>query len=119
VSEYRAVLSLGVSAIGGALGLHAFPFPADHAILALVHLERPFVYAGLAYTYAALWFTSSFLVASIGLSCLYIFDGRDGRAEFLAPLPPYPIQNGAVISSWSSESNTAAHRRSAPHHRPG
>src|SRR6266851_597957 len=88
--EYRVVLSLGVSAIGGTLGLHACPFPADHVILALVRLERPLVYAGFAYTYAALWFSSSFLVASIGLSCLYIFVGRQGRTTSMGPLPPYP-----------------------------
>ncbi len=59
-------------------------------MLALVHLERPLLYAGLTYTYAALWFSSAFFLASIGLSCLYIFVGRHTRAMALQPLPPYP-----------------------------
>jgi len=90
LSEYRTVLSLGVSAIAGALGLHAYPFPANRVILALLRLERPLVYAGFVYTYAVLWFSTSFLVASIGLSCLYIFVGRQGRTTSMGPLPPYP-----------------------------
>ena len=90
VTEYRAVLSLGVSAIGGTLGLHTYPFPGDHAVLALVHLERPLLYAGFTYTYAALWFSSTFFLASIGLSCVHIFVGRHARAAAVGPLPPYP-----------------------------
>ena len=90
VTEYRTVLSLSVSAIAGTVGLHAYPFPADHAILALVHVERPLVYAGFTYTYAVLWFSSSFFLASIAFSCLYIFVGRHVRAAAAAPLPPYP-----------------------------
>jgi hypothetical protein len=90
LTEYRVVLSLAVSAVAGAVGLHVCPFPGDHVILALVRLERPLIYAGFAYTYAALWFSSAFFVASIGVSCLYIFVAREGRAALLAPLPPYP-----------------------------
>ena len=52
VTDYRTVLSLGVSAIGGTLGPHAYPFPADHAVLALVPVERPLVY-GSAFVTAA------------------------------------------------------------------
>ena len=40
VIEYRGVLALSVSAVGGTLGLRPYPFPADHAALALVHLSR-------------------------------------------------------------------------------
>jgi hypothetical protein len=90
VTDYRVVLSLGVSAISGTLGLDAYPFPADHAVLALVHLARPGLYAGFTYAYATLWFTSAFLLASIGLSCLTIFVDRGSRTTATAPLPPYP-----------------------------
>jgi hypothetical protein len=47
VTDFRVVLSLGVSALGGTLGLHAYPFPADQAVLALVHLTRPALCARL------------------------------------------------------------------------
>lgn len=90
VLESRTVLSVMVSAVVGAAGLHVYPFPADNVVLAFVRLERPLVYAGMAYTYAALWFTSTFFVASIGFSCLYIFAARDRREVTDAPLPPYP-----------------------------
>ncbi|MEO7888857.1 MAG: type IV secretion system DNA-binding domain-containing protein [Vicinamibacterales bacterium] len=117
VSEHRAVLSLGVSAIGGAVGLHACPFPADHVILSLVHLKRPLVYAGFAYIYAALWFTSSFFLGSIGLSCLYIFVGRGGRTPSMAPLPPYPSpdrRSELFVVLGEQHSRTSPERAAAP-----
>ena len=43
---YRVVLSLALSGVVGVLGLHAWPFPADNLVLALVHAERPALYAG-------------------------------------------------------------------------
>jgi hypothetical protein len=90
VTEYRVVLSLTVSAVGGALGLHAYPFSADAAVLALIHVVRPALYAGFTYAYGTLWFTSVFFVASIGMSFITIFVGRGGRATVTGPLPPYP-----------------------------
>ena len=75
VLDYRGVLALSVSGIGGAAGLRAYPVPADHAVLALVHLDRPLLFAGATYIYAALWFSSSFFPAGIGLSRLYLFVG--------------------------------------------
>ena len=90
VTEYRVALSLGASALMGTLGLHAYPFPADHAALALVHAVRPVLFAGFTYAYATLWFTSAFFVASIGMSCVTIFAGRGSKGTVTAPLPPYP-----------------------------
>jgi hypothetical protein len=90
LTHVRVVLSLGVSAVGGTLGLHQYPFPADHAVLALIHVVRPALYAGFAYAYASLWFTSSFFLASIGVSCVSIFVGRGIRRTAAAALPLYP-----------------------------
>jgi hypothetical protein len=115
--EYRIVLSLAASAIGGAVGLHTCPFPAENVILALVRLERPLVYAGFAYTYAALWFSSSFFVASIALSCLYIFVARDGRTTFRAPLPPYPAadhRDELLLVLGEQHHRTSPERAAAP-----
>jgi hypothetical protein len=90
LTDYRIVLSLGVSAVGATLGLHAYPFPADHVVLTLIHLVRPGLYAGFMYAYATLWFTSAFFLASIGVSCVSIFVGRGIRRTAAAALPPYP-----------------------------
>lgn len=89
--EYRVVLSLAVSAVAGGVGLHIYPFPADNPILGLVGIERPVVYAGFTYTYATLWFTTPFLLSSIGLSLAYIFVARRERRPSYFPLPPYPV----------------------------
>ena len=80
VIEYRGVLALSVSAVGGTLGLRPYPFPADHAALALVHLELPVLFAELTNMHAALWFSLSFVLPSIGSSWLY----TNGR-----PQPPH------------------------------
>jgi hypothetical protein len=91
VLQLRFALCLAMSAIAGTLGLHAWPFPADNPVLDLVRLERPILCAGFAYTYAALWFSSSFFLASIAISFVYVFVARwDGEAAAL-PLPPYPM----------------------------
>ncbi|MEO7272984.1 MAG: hypothetical protein ABIX28_09580 [Vicinamibacterales bacterium] len=109
--EYRVVLSLAVSAVAGAVGLHVYPFPSDHVVLALVRLERPLVYAGFAYTYAALWVSSSFFLASVGFSCLYIFVPRHGLSGSMGPLPPYPApEHRADLFVVLGEQ----HRRSTP-----
>jgi hypothetical protein len=48
------------------------------------------VYAGLAYTYALLWFTTPFFMSSIGFALIYIFATRSGRQSVTQPLPLYP-----------------------------
>ena len=87
--EQRGLVSLAVSAVVGAAGLHRYPFPSHDPVLALIQLERPTVYAMFAYTYAALWFSSAFWLASMACSCLWIFMPRGGSGK-AAPLPPYP-----------------------------
>jgi hypothetical protein len=88
--EYRIVLSLALSSVAGTTGLQAFPFPSDNLILALVHAQQPFVYAIFSYTYTALWFSSSFLMASVVFSLVFIFAGRRDRPPTYQALPPYP-----------------------------
>jgi len=99
VSDYCVVLSL-MSAVRGMLGFHAYPFPADHAVLMLIHLARPGLYAGFTYADATLWFTSSFFLASIGVSCVRIFVGGGTLRTAAAALPRYPApdrRKGRVI----------------------
>jgi hypothetical protein len=89
--EYRIVLSLTVSAVAGTTGLQSYPFPSDNLILALIHIEAPVVYAALSYTYAGLWFSTSFLLASVVFSLVFIFAGRRDRPPAYQALPPYPV----------------------------
>ena len=49
VIEYRVVVSLTVSAVLRAVGLHVHPFASEHLVLAVVRLKRPFVLVGFAY----------------------------------------------------------------------
>jgi hypothetical protein len=90
LAEYRRVVTLAASAIAGTIALHPYPFPADNLILSLVRLERPLVYAAPTYTYSALWITTPFVVASLGVSSLFIFAARWDRLPSGLPLPAYP-----------------------------
>jgi hypothetical protein len=88
--EYRFVLSLALSAFTGVIGLRLWPFPEDHALLGLIQARQPVLYAGFAYTYATVWFSTPFLVLSSAFSLLYIFVARWDRPTTSQPLPPYP-----------------------------
>ena len=88
--EYRFVLSLGVSAVVGLIGIRAYPFPADHPLLTLIEFHRPDVFAGLSYTYAAVWCSTPFFGASVAFSFIYIFLTRADRRTVYQTLPPYP-----------------------------
>jgi hypothetical protein len=87
---HRFVLSLACSAVLGTLGLQAYPFPGTHPLLGLIQIERPLVYAGFAYTYAAVWFSTPFFLSSIVLSFFYVFVARWDRRPRQLALPPYP-----------------------------
>ena len=90
IVEDRVLWSLALSAVVGGIGLHVYPFPAEHAILSLVRLERPIVYAGFTYTYATLWFSTPFFVFNIAFSLLYIFGARGDRTTTQHGLSRYP-----------------------------
>ena len=55
-----------------------------------IQARQPAIYAGFAYTYATVWFSTPFLVLSGGFSFLYIFVARWDRPTTSQPLPPYP-----------------------------
>jgi len=90
LAEYRLLLSLAASALAGAVGLRVYPFPHDNALLDMIRIARPSIHAMFTYTYATLWFTTPFFVASAVLSFLYIFVARRDRRPVYADLPPYP-----------------------------
>ena len=88
--EYRFVFSLALSAGVGVAGLHAWPFPQDNALLGLVAVSQPALYASFAYVYATVWFSTPFFALNVLFSLTYIFAARPNRAVRPAPLPPYP-----------------------------
>ena len=88
--EYRFVLAMALSSVIGVVGLRVWPFPADNAFLALVASRRPSLSLGLAYAYAAVWFSTPLLVLNVCASLFYIFVARPGRPQPPHPLPPYP-----------------------------
>jgi hypothetical protein len=90
VTEYRFVISLGLAMLVGGAGLRVWPFPVDHPLLELIAVHRPAVYAAFLYGYAAVWFTTPFLVINSVGSFAYIFLARTDRAVRRSPLPPYP-----------------------------
>ena len=87
---HRVLLSLACGAVVGTLGLQAYPFPGSHPLLGLIEVYRPTVFAGFAYTYATLWFSTPFVLSSIVLSFVFIFVARWDRSQARRPLPPYP-----------------------------
>jgi hypothetical protein len=88
--EYRFVFSLALSAGIGAAGLLEWPFPQDNALLGLVAVSQPTLYATFAYGYATVWFSTPFFALNVLFSLTYIFATRTDRSVHPAPLPPYP-----------------------------
>jgi hypothetical protein len=74
--DYRFMLSVALAALVSGMGLSVWPLPIDHPILGLIALNRPTIYQGVSYTYAAMWFTTPFLVINVVASVAYIFVAR-------------------------------------------
>jgi hypothetical protein len=87
----RVVLAMVFAACVGTWGLYVHPVQTDNPFLALIQLERPFVFQFLAYGYATLWFTTPFLVASLATSVLAIVAYRYPQTRATRALPPYPL----------------------------
>jgi hypothetical protein len=66
VIKYRFVISLALAAITGGVGLDLWPFPSKHPLLALVDIQRPAIYAAIAYGYLMLFGVGS----TIGMAVL-------------------------------------------------
>jgi hypothetical protein len=85
----RVLLALTVAACVGTWGLHVYPVQTDDPFLALIQLQKPFVFDVLAYGYATLWFTTPFLAASLLTSVLVIVAYRYPHTVRVRALPPY------------------------------
>jgi hypothetical protein len=90
VLDARLLLAMIFAATVGVWGLKAFPFNRENVFLAVVEARRPDIARGLAYGYAALWFSTPFYVASLATSLLAIVASRHAPAVAFRRLPPYP-----------------------------
>src|SRR5690606_33698266 len=90
ILDNRAILALLTATAVGAWGLHAFPVQVDNPFLALIASRRPHVFQVLTYGYATLWFTTSYLLASMLASFVTIVVFRTVPSTAFRELPPYP-----------------------------
>src|SRR5262249_20821595 len=88
--EYRAPITLALAAVVGTVGLRAWPFPADNVFIAVLEARKPWLFDGLQYLYATLWFSTPFVALSIVSALVTIVVLRTGRATAYAALPAYP-----------------------------
>ena len=86
----RGLIAMSVAAVIGAWGLHAYPVQIDDPFLALIALQKPFVFDLLSYGYATLWFSSTFFAASFVTSMAAIVAYRYPDRVRPRALPPYP-----------------------------
>lgn len=89
--EHRAAINLALAGVIGALGLRGWPFPADNVFLAAIYAEKPWLFDGLAYLYATLWFSTPLIGISLVSALLTIAVLRQPRTASYSPLPPYPL----------------------------
>ncbi len=90
VVESRPYLSLILTVGIGIVLSQRFPFPDYNAVLQLIALERPMIFAGIKYAYEAMLFSTPFIGCSMLFSLLYIFFVQPREVAALTPLPPYP-----------------------------
>lgn len=88
--DYRFVISLGLSALIGVVGLRCWPFPGDEPALLIVKELRPAAYSLLAHLYATLWFSTPLLALNVVGSLMYIFVSRLDPTAIRTGLPLYP-----------------------------
>ncbi len=65
ILEARVLLAMVAAACVGTWGLHVYPVQPDNPFLALIQLQRPWVFQALSYGYATVWFTTPFLATSL------------------------------------------------------
>ena len=88
--QWRTPVNLILAALVGMLGVRAWPFPSGNVLLSVMEVRTPGLFHGLAYLYAALWFTTPFIALSITTALLYVVVMRVDRGVAYGPLPRYP-----------------------------
>ena len=72
----RGLIAMGLAAIVGSWGLHAYPVNMTDPFLGLIEARSSGVFVALIYGYSALWFTTPFFGASLVLSLFAIAASR-------------------------------------------
>ena len=85
----RMPISFALGCITGYVLLHRWPFPADHAMLQLILLYKPWLYESIRWSYTAMLFSTPLIAFSSLFALTYIFAVRGDAALVRNPLPPY------------------------------
>lgn len=85
----RMPLSFALSCITGYVLLHRWPFPADHAMLQLILLHKPWLFESIRWSYTAMLFSTPLIGISSLFALLYIFAVKGEATLVRNPLPPY------------------------------
>jgi hypothetical protein len=90
VLDYRGPITLALAGVIGVVGLQRWPFPAENVFLAVMEARKPWLFDGLAYLYATLWFSTPFVALSIVSALATIAVMRCAPGTSFQPLPKYP-----------------------------
>ena len=90
VLDYRGPVTLALAGVIGLVGLQHWPFPASNVFLAVLEARKPWLFDGLAYLYATLWFSTPFVALSIVSAFATIAVLRCAPATSYQTLPTYP-----------------------------
>jgi TraM recognition site of TraD and TraG len=94
VVENRAVLASAGAAAIGVTSLSRWPFPEENALLGFIHLNVPWLFYGIKFSYLVMLFSTPWIALSVLLSFTYIFAQRTRKSSGFAKLPPYPDPAG-------------------------
>ena len=111
--EFRASINLAVAALVGVVGLHNWPFPSDNAFLTVVDARKPWLFEGLAFLYATLWFSTPLIVLSVTSALLYVAVMRGEKRVKYGRLPGTQIRPRGPSPSSCSGSSMIQHGPSA------
>ena len=88
--DMRGLTAMAIAAATGVWGVTTYPPATDNVFLQLIALREPAIFRALMHGYAALWFSTSFMAASLVLSIAAIVAYRRAPTPRYRPLPRYP-----------------------------
>jgi hypothetical protein len=87
--ENRSFVSFLLACGAGLALFFRWPFPANDPLLQMILLERPMIFSGIRLTYAAMLFTTPYMMSAFILSFVYVFAVKQERKRKAGKLPPY------------------------------